>query len=337
MKNFERILIINLLLLVTVCGCKNDPFKADISDTPLDFSIKRFDRELFTMDLDTIDSAIGQFYQTYGSFFDAYNVHVINIGDASGKYYDSYLSMFREDPQNRAVYEYVQGVFPDMEDQEKMLGEAFKRYAYFYPDSVIPAVVAYVGGFNHKLFTVDHSIGIGLDQYLGEENPFYDMLGTPSYLQRRMYPANIAPDVINVWGSALYPYNDSVDHILSRVVYQGLLYFFTSVLLPEVDEATLLGFTQDELRFCRSNEKQMWTYLIEHKLLFSTDALEIRKLTDDAPSTYYFPDESPGRAVVYLGLQMVREYVKRHPKATLDQVMSISNYQTILSGSGYNP
>ncbi len=337
MIRFFRFLIINLLLLVTFTACKNDPLNADISKINLEVTIHRFDQEIFTMNFDTLNRAVPNFYSKYGDFFDVFNVHVINIGAASQKYYGSYLSMFVNDPGNLEVYEYTQEVFPDMAEIEEELTLAFRRYLYFFPDSVAPVIVTYVSRFNHKLFTVGNFIGVGLDQYLGRDCMYYDLLGTPEYLQYNMYPGKIPSDVVNVWGSANYSYNDSIDNVMNRMIYNGMLLYFTDILLPGMADSLKIGFSPDQMKFCRNNEKQMWTYLVEHKLLFSKDPLEIRKLTDDAPTTFYFPKESPGRAAVWIGWQIVREYARRNPGLSLAEIMSQSDYQKILRESRYNP
>jgi hypothetical protein len=98
-----------------------------------------------------------------------------------------------------------------------------------------------------------------------------------------------------------------------------------------------MGFTEDQMRWCRNNEKQMWTHLVEEKLLFSSDPLNIRKLVEDAPYTSFFTSESPGRAAVWQGWQIVRAYAARFPELSVHQIMSERNYQEILRESRYNP
>ncbi|MFC2080182.1 hypothetical protein ACFLRQ_01770 [Bacteroidota bacterium] len=337
MNRAFSIFIINVLLLVTSNGCKNDPLDVDITDINVSIEVQRFDREIFMLNFDSIDNSISKFYSSYGDFFDVFNVHVINIGPASQKYYGSYLSMFVNDQLNNEVYEYTQGMFPDMLDIENELTQAFKRYKVHFPDSLVPRVVAYVSRFNQKLFTVDNYIGIGLDQYLGRDCQYYDMLQTPEYMQYNMYPAKIPSDVVKVWASAMFEYNDSIDNVLSRMIYNGLLLYFTEALLPDMSDSLKLGFTSDQMKFCRSNEQQMWTYLIEHKLLFSSDQLSIRKLIDDAPTTQYFPRESPGRAATWLGWQIVREYARKNKDLTVHEILTERDYQKILRASKYDP
>ena len=309
----------------------------DISDIDLEVKVQRFDRELFTMDFDSLERAISAFYKNYGDFFDVFNVHVINIGPASQKYYGSYLSMFVNDPYNTEVYNYTQEIFPEMNSIDEQLTLALKHYLAHFPDSAAPEVIGFVSRFNHKLFTVDKYVGVGLDQYLGRDCKYYDMLGTPEYMQYNMYPDKIPSDVAYVWGSSLYGYNDSVDNVLNRMIYNGLLLYFTDALLPDLADSIKIGFTPSQMKFCRNNEKQMWTYLVEHKLLFSSDPLVIKKLTDDAPTTFYFPADSPGKASVWIGWQIVREFARRNPDLSLAEIMKERDYQKILRESRYSP
>ncbi len=334
-----QLFIINLLLLVTLAACNSDPLDVDVSDMTLEVELQRFDRELFMMDFDTVDDAVAKFYVAYGDFFDVFNVHVINIGAASQRYYNAYLSMFVNDPGNREVYDYTQEVFT--EDVTAAIGEdlteGFRRYMYHFPEDSVPGVIGYVSRFNHKLFTVEDQIGVGLDQYLGKDCAFYDMLGTPEYMQFNMYPEKIPSDVFHVWATAKFPYNDSVDNVLNRMIHGGLMYYFTDAMLPGTADSLKIGFSPGEMTFCRNNEAQMWTYLVEHKLLFSSDPLVIRKLIDEAPTTHYFPSESPGRAAVWMGWQIVREYARRNPGLSLAEIMTTTDYQAILRGSRYSP
>ncbi len=331
------IYVINIIFIVMISSCNRNPLDVDISDIELEFEIHRLDQELFTMDFDTVERAVAYFYRQYGDLFDVFNVHVINIGPASQRYYGQYLSMFVNNPRNAEVYEYTQDVYPDMNATTEQLGKAFRRYIYHFPDSLPPLVTAYISGFNHKLFTVGNEVGIGLDRYLGRDCPFYDLMGTPQYLQYNMHPGKIPSDVIQVWGNALFPYNDSIDNVLNRMVHGGLLLYFTDVLLPDMPDSLKIGFSPSQMQFVRSDEEQMWTYLVEHDLLFSTDPLNIAKLTDEAPSTSFFPEASPGQAAVWIGWQIVREYARRHPELSVSEIMKERDYQKILREARYSP
>jgi hypothetical protein len=318
-------------------GCSSKPFDVDVSGIKADIALERFDRDLFLMDQDTMDAAIGTFYERYGDFFDVFNVHVISIGQASSRRYSSFLSMFINDPTNRDVFEYTNEVFASTKAIEEDLNSGFKHYLYHFPDSLVPRVVAYVSRFNQGLFTVGDFVGVGLDQYLGSECKYYQQMGTPAYLARKKLPERVPVDVMFAWATQLFPYNDSVDNVLSRMIYHGQLAWFVGAMFPDFEEQLIMGFTEEQMLWCRNNEEQMWTHLVEEKLLFSTDPMNIRKLVEDAPHTQFYTPESPGRAAVWQGWQIVSAYAARNPKLTVHQIMARRNYQELLRLSYYNP
>ena len=337
MRPVRAIMLFFLALVLVLSGCRNKPLDVDISGIDLNVELERFDRDLFEMDQDTLDASIGALYKRYGDFFDIFNVHVISIGQASSRRYSSYLSMFINDPTNREVYEYTRGIFSSTSEIEEQLSDGFRHYLYHYPDSLPPRVIGYVSRFNQGLFTVGRFVGVGLDQYLGSDCDYYVQMGTPNYLVRKKVAARVPLDVMLAWATQLYPYNDSLDNVLARMIYHGQLSWFVGAMYPDLEEQMIMGFTGDQMKWCRNNEEQMWTHLVEEKLLFSTDPMNIRKLVEDAPYTRFYTSESPGRAAVWQGWQIVKAYAERNPKLSVHQVMSQSNYQELLRLSRYDP
>jgi hypothetical protein len=324
-------------MIMIMASCKRNQLDVNVSGIAAEVKVERFDRALFEMSADTLDRAIGTLYAQYGDFFDVFNVHVIGIGQASSRRYPSYLSMFINDPTNREVYQYTNTVFGDMDPIDAQITDGFKHYLYHFPDSLLPRVIGYVSRFNQGLFTVGQFVGVGLDQYLGSECEYYAQLGTPQYLNRKKIPERIPVDVMYAWATQLYPFNDSVDNVLTRMIHQGLLFYFVDAMFPRTGDAMKMGFTEDQMEWCIRNEEQMWTYLVEQKLLFSTDPLVIRKLIDDAPHTSYYTNESPGRAAAWQGLQIVREFAARNPDLSFPEIMAQRDYQEILRISRYQP
>jgi hypothetical protein len=337
MRPLPRIPFFIICTVVLFSGCNQDPLHVDVSGIEVAGEVERFDKELFEVEPDTLNDAIGTWYEKYGDFFDIYNVHIINIGQASARLYPTYLSMFLNDPTNREVFEYTQELFGDMEEINGQLTDGFRHYLYHYPDSMPPRVVGYVSRFNQGLFTVGKFVGIGLDQYLGSDCSYYQHMAIPRYLARKKEPERIPVDVMYAWATQIYPFNDSVENVLFRMIHQGMLMYFVDAMYPEVEDSLKMGFTVEQMRWCMNNEKQMWTHLVEEKLLFSSDPLVIRKLVEDAPHTPYYTPESPGRAAVWQGWQIVRALAKENPNLTLHQIMSHRDYQKLLRLSKYNP
>ncbi len=329
--------LIFLMLIITSLSCKRNNPDVNISKIVLEFKIHRFEKELFETEPGNIEEDISRLSSKYKDFLDAFSFHVISIGLPSEKEYPGYLAMFLNDELNREVYNETIKLFPSLDKLESTFTNAFKRYTFHFPGKEIPIVVSYISRFNHSHFTVGNYIGIGLDKYLGPDHDYYKNLHLPLYQRQNMFREKIPSDVLFAFAAVEIPYDETTDNLLTRIIYQGKLMYFVDALLPDQPDSLKIGFTVNQMKWCRDNERGIWEYLIEHKLLFSTDQMIIRKLTEPAPFTYYFTGESPGRAAVWTGWQIVRAYARRNPELSLKEVLFEPDYQKILRGSRYNP
>ena len=152
-----------------------------------------------------------------------------------------------------------------------------------------------------------------------------------------MYKEKISTDCMKTWAKTEWEFNDSVDNVMSNMLYRGKLLYLVKSMFPEEHDTLVTGFTSRELKWVEANEKQIWDYIVEHKLLFETDYMTINKLVNPAPFTAGFPKESPGRTVNWLGWTIIEEYMKRNKNTTLEQLMNDDDYQKILEQSKYHP
>ncbi len=330
------LIIIGSIWLVTG-GCKKDLYRVDVSSIYLEIKIKRFEIDLFSLDYDSIEEKIPWFYNKYGEFFDLYNYEIINIGDAKQRTYPEYLKIFLTDYLNNEVYHKTMEVFPDLTNLERELTGAFRHYKYHFPEKEIPEIITYVSRFNQSVVTAEGIIGIGLDKYLGRDEDYYVQLGLNRYTILNMHSGKIPSDCMMAWGLSEFEYNDSVDNLLSNMIYNGQIMFFVKSMLPNHPDSLVMGFTSSQMQFCIMNEDRMWEYLIGEKLLFETDRVTISKFTGYGPFTADFTRESPARAAVWIGWRIVEAYAKNNPDRSLADIMHDKNYHRILTLSKYNP
>ncbi len=331
-----------LLLPVTFLSCKRDPLKVDVSNVDVTVHVDRFEQRIFGPPPDSVIASVPLLQQEYGLFFRRF-LQLINVGQPGSQVFDQYFRLFITDDLNREVYRKVMEVFPDMKTLDKKLAGAFRHYKYYFPDKQVPKVYSYISGFNASLMIDEGILGIGLDRYLGKDILWYDRLGIPKYMQRKMVPEKIPSDCMYALASTEFPFSPPdkdtsvTENVINKMIYEGKLLYFVKAMMPEEKDEVIIGFTPEQMKWCRENEAAMWAYLIEQKLLFKTDYMTVNKLTRDAPFTSYFPRESPGRAANWIGWQIVRQYMQRHREVILPELMVETNYQKILDGSGYDP
>jgi gliding motility-associated lipoprotein GldB len=324
-------------LLLLLISCHRNPLNVDVSGVDLKLSIKRLDRDIFHVLPDSKKVTIQELKQTYGSFFDAYNVNVIALGNSSDSLYPSYLNTFLTDSMRVLSRLRIDSVFSNMTDIERKLQDGFRHYKYYFPNKTIPQIFTIISGFNQSVVMTNDAIGISLDNYLGVDCPFYVMLGLPEYKRENMYSGKIATDVLFSWAMSEFEFDESKNNLLSNMIYQGKMLYLLDAMFPEEPDYLKIGYKPEKIDWCKKNEAGMWTYLVEHRLLFTTDRMNIVRFVGPAPFTSIFTTDSPGRTGMWLGWQIVRKYMKKNPEISLQALLLENDDQKILNESGYSP
>lgn len=299
--------------------------------------VERFDRDLAALDPRNLGSDLDALIRRYNPYFELYTQYVVQMGKVGTTEFVQNLKLFLTDSVMNEVYDTVQVRFPNLDNLETDLTSGFERFREQFPQRPVPRVLASVSGFNQSIVVGDSVIGIGLDKYLGSSCSFYQHLGLPLYKRRDMVPQRMASDVMLAFALTEFPFNDSVDNLLASMIFEGRALYFTKQMLPNVPDSLIIGYSASQLRWCKTNETAMWTFLAEQRLLFNIERLTIRKFINEAPFTAAFTSESPGRAGVWIGWRIVDSYMKKNKDITLAQLMNMTDYQRILSQSGYKP
>lgn len=332
---------IMFLLVIQSCKCRRDHPQANIlqkkKEVEFKLNIQRFEKDLFAINIDSVSKYVPQLKAKYGEFFNIFNYKVVKLGSSDDSKYPNALKRFLTDYYMNQNYKRVIKVYPNIDDLTQKLTAAFARYKAYFPDKRVPRVYTFLSGWNQSIVTADTILAIALDKYLGRKCDFYEKLQFDRYTRYTMQREYIVPDCLRDWGYTAFEFNDSANNVLNNMIYEGKILYFVKQMLPEAHDTLVFGFTPDQLKWCNNNAEQTWTYLVEHKLLFSTDFLTIHKLVYPAPFTSLFTQESPGRAVVWLGYMIVDAYMKSNKNVTLQQLMKNRDYQKVLRMSKFKP
>ncbi len=327
-----------IFIILALFSCRRDRHDIDISSIDVNIKIKRFEKDLFEIDPSHIEEHIGQLEKDYGRFFQIFNYRIINIGSSRNPEYPELLRLFITNYLNFTLYERTMEVYPDLDKLSEGLAGCFKRYKYYFDEKPVPEIITYISGLNQSVVSDENILAIGLDKYLGADEEFYKQVdGFYEYMIMNMHRDKILSDCMRLWASTEFEFNDSVNNLISNMIYEGKVMYFVDAMLPYQADTLKWGFTGLQMTFCRNNEKQMWTYIIENKLVFDTDKFRINQFIREGPFTKDFTRESPARAAVWLGYNIVTAYMKRHKKLSLRDLMYEDDYMKIFNESGYNP
>jgi hypothetical protein len=173
--------------------------------------------------------------------------------------------------------------------------------------------------------------------YLGADYTPYAEARIPRYRSRRATPEHLLRDVMIEAANSIPKNYPEENILLDQIIEKGKVMYFLDATLPEVHDTIKIGYTTEQLGWCEDNERNLWAFLIENELLFSSDYERTHKLIIDGPFTSYFPDGSPGRTGWWVGWQIVHSFMENNPDVSLPQLMQELTARQVLDNSGYNP
>lgn len=317
-------------------GNKTSGISSEKHQQKVRLNVDRFEMDLFSIPVDDVTAEIPRLQSRYGTFFDIFTNKIISIGSSKRPDFEKNLKNFITDRYMFLTYQKVKEVYPDIKTPVGELEEAFNKYHDLFPEKKIPHFYTLISGYNQSVITDDTILGVSLDKYLGPDCEYYENLQIPKYQRALMGKDYVSTDAMRGWCYSEFSYNDSAENVLTNILYEGKMIYLMKELFPDKNDTIIFGFSKKHMDWCKTNMEQMWTYLVENKLVFSTDYMTINKLVNPSPFTALFNSESPGRAVVWLGYKIIDAYMKNNDVSVAD-LMADTNYQQILEKSKFEP
>jgi hypothetical protein len=324
--------LIAALILITACHQTDKPrFVKTVSKVTLPpIKIKRYDQALFALPLSPFKGNLVKLAPAYPLFLK------INLNDPA---IVNDLQKFAAEPTNRNLAKEVQKQYSDLSFLETGLTDAFTRCASYFKDCHAPTVYTFVSGIDYQ-FPVRYdgdNMAIGIDLYLGADYTPYKRIQIPQYMTRRMTRDMILPSCMSEVAHYLLSSQKPGNTLLDHMIMEGKILLLQDATLPDTPDNIKIGFTPDQLKWCNEYAGDVWKFLIERQLLYSTNPEETQKFMQDGPFTLSFGKDSPSRIGVWMGWQIVRKYMEENKMATLEQLFKNMDSQAILEKSGYKP
>lgn len=247
---------------------------------------------------------------------------------------------FVADPVMRNIYHITDSLYRDLSDVERQLGRALSRAYKLYPkmQHVERFYTAAFGDFNYnwRVFSNCRDLCVCLDLYSLGAMERYQYFGTPVYLIRTLSREYIVPDCMFTLAGLYIESPDGDLSLLDHAIADGKKLYFMEKTLPGIADTLLLHYTADQLKWMHDNERNVWGWLLQHKMLYSTDQSAYRNFLGDAPHTNAFGNDSAPRIASYIGWQIVRAYMKKS-HCTMQELFANTDSQHILTASGWRP
>lgn len=339
MKRILSLLLLGALLCCTACHKKEKVTPPPITPEQkakvknVEVRIIRYDQQLFSLDPNHLAQGVEQLYG---------QVPEILIAKDSWKDANMLKALkgYLTDATTKEIYRETQKQYPNLNDLKSQLTSAFKRYLTHFPDDSVPQIITMISGLDFSIPSVwgyDNSLFISLDMYLGANYKNYSVAGMPKFISARCDRKYIAPDCFTKVMAYKHLPDKTLVSALDNMLDEGKKLFFTQTMFPDIPEADILGYSAEKYEWAKKHEGQVWQYWMEKNMIYSKDDDVIRQLVGETPFTRTFGNESPGRLGAYIGLQIIKSYMKQHPETELKDIMLRTDSQKILAESFYKP
>lgn len=342
----KSIPFLGLGLILFTTACEGERELPDLSQTPpVDIQVRRFEQDFFALDTARLAEELAQLRTDYPEFSEVYFRYLIPLerGDFSPEEQLLVLRSFLTDTLTRALNDLVQETYPDLTELETDLEEAFHYLRYYLPDYPLPQdLTTYVSQFQYAGFLYgDNQLAAGLDLFLGNEFDYTAVDPQAAifsrYLTRTYDRRHFTEKMMRLLLDDLIPQPRN-GRLLDYMVQNGKKLYLLDQTLPLTPDSIKLEITAEQVEWLTENELQLWVYLNDEELLYSTDIKEFRKLIEESPNGgAALPPEAPGRAANWLGWQIVRSYMDRQPETTVAELLTMEDAQVLLQASRYKP
>lgn len=291
---------------------------------------RRFERMLFTSTPNALASHKAEYESELINFYPDDTAYMADLLD------------FIDDTVVRYIYRVSDSVYHDLDDVEQQLGKALQRAGKLCPemkkyDRFYTLVTADYDNYNYRILCNEHELAVAIDMYAVGHMERYGYFGMPNYILGLCSREHIAPDCMAAIADVHKQWPKGQPTLLDCAISEGKTLYFLEKTMPDVPDTILLRYTGDQLAWMEKNVEQVWTWLLDNQLLFSTDYARLRNFMDDAPKTNAFGEGSAPRTPAYIGWQIVRRYMKKHKKVTMEDLLNETDSQKILNESGWRP
>jgi hypothetical protein len=223
------------------------------------------------------------------------------------------------------------------------LSKAFQKWISILPQEIAPELIWMNGSLASASYAKENRLFIGLDSYLYPHAIVKEFPSDrfPLYKRKNMQSQYIVPNALFNWISYRYDHYDTIpptkNDFLTSLIYSGKIMYATDLLLAETPDSVKMMWTPQEMEWAIDHEFQIWKEIAQQNVMFGTKKEDIHKWFNEAPHTLVgnIPTDSPAQLGIWMGWRIVKSYMIKNEKVTLEELFKEQNNQKILSA--YKP
>jgi hypothetical protein len=340
-NSYLAVLSILLTMLCYSCGPADKHKNIDIEVEGKTLNPLRFDVDCFNADWNNTEQ-LSNLRMKYGKFFCVYLESIIKAGHCDSIATSKLVQGFVSHPDFRDLKSEIERIYPQerLDSLHEKILVSSLRFQTLFPNMKLPQLIWMNSGFNAGTYSTDEYLAVGLDFYLGNNNRMTKSVPFPQYQKDDMTREQLVPNAIkNMSYYHLLKLDTlrSEKDMLSEMIFHGKAHYLAWLAFEDIHDSTLMAWTSKQYTWVQSHQLNIWKEIARQEVLFSKNRSEVQKWFEYGPFTNAenVPQESAPQLGVFMGLQMVKSYMEKHPEIPVSQLLKEDNAQKILQA--YKP
>jgi hypothetical protein len=327
---FKNFFLVSIVFLIVV-GCKRNPLDIDVSNTDVSIDFVHMDSMLFNTPVEDLPKLRNNLSSSISEIFDYQIGYCMRIGKVHDTAFVNSIIQYRSDQTIQQLEAEIAKEFSNLSERKKNLITAFRYLKSHFPNVSIPSHIVFQNSlFNSSAFCTEKEIGIGLDQYLGENSPIVKSLPSePFYdwIKKGYDRTYMERDAVLSW-ILTHVLPETKGNLAEEIIYHGKAIYITEAAMPQVSKNIIIRYSAENLKWAKENEYKFWKYLVDENLLFKIDERNSKNMLGEGPFTSGLPEKGPDRLGQYLGWVIVKNYME-NSKTTFEELIN-TPYNEIL-------
>jgi len=324
------------VLTMVFFSCTSDRLDVHIDTSQTDIPLLRMEQDLpqELVSIEQTKAINSELLQKYGLLYELFVGRMIQEGSVNDPMIGDYLfKRFNTDALMKEVLPELDTAFGDFSRYEKEIEGALSYCQYYFPDSAMPdKIVTFFSYFNAHAMVVDNSLCVGVEMYLGNDHESVRKLPAmdfPQFFKNKMDKKYLTANTVKAWLLENY-YACRGEDFLDKIIAAGKIMYLMDAVMPDKDSGIKMAYSSNEIEWAQANENKVWQYMIEQDVLYSKDEMLEANWITDGPFTKGLSDESPARMGIWMGWQIVKDYMNANREVTLTQMVNEPNSKRIL-------
>lgn len=332
-------LYVLIIIIISSCRDRNIP---DVSGIKVPLQLQRFDKDFFSIDTNHADQSLQQLHQKYPSFLQdfLFNILALPSQPDSSMVIEQQVKAFIRSYQ--PLKDSADKIFTNLQATEKEVRRGLQFVKHYFPSYKLPTkLITFIGPINSygNILTTD-ALAVGVQLYLGKNFSLYQSEAGqemyPAYISRRFEKEYIPVNSIKTIVDDIFPDNNAGRPLVEQIIQAGKRLYVLDHLLPETADTLKTGYTQKQLDGLYANESTIWSFFVQNDLLYVSDPSVTKDYMNDAPQTQAFGKESPGFIGQFTGWQIVKKWMAKNEKVSLEQLLQ-TDPKIIFNHAKYKP